>query len=44
MFVGNWAKTRSSQILWLKKVGKSGKLPVSNLQTSRYKSVPALAP
>ena len=43
IFVDNWAKKLSSQILWLKKVGKSGKLPVPNLQTSRYKSVSASA-
>ena len=41
--MGNWAKGLSSQILWLKKVGTSGKLPVPDLQTSRYKRVPASA-
>ena len=40
IFVGNWVQKLSSQILWKKKeVGKSGKLPIANLQTSRYKSV-----
>ena len=37
--MGDWAKKLSSQILWLKTVGKSGKLPIPNLQTPRYKSV-----
>ena len=41
--MGNWAKKLSSQILWLKKVGKSGKLPIPNVQTSRYKNVPVSA-
>ena len=39
-FVGPWAKEVSSQILWYKKIGKSGKLP---LQTTQYKSVHASA-
>ena len=43
IFVGNWVEKLSRQILFLKKIGKLGKLPTSSLQTSRYKSVPVSA-
>ena len=42
-FVGDWVKKQINQILQLEKVGRSGELPIPNLQASPYKGVPSSA-